>query len=241
MLSGYDAIAEWYEESVRNGLPGHALATEALLALIEDVTGQQVCDLACGTGVAARELARRGAAVTGIDLSPRMLEIARRLEEQKPLGIRYLRDDAQALDEIADATFDGVACNLALMDIPDLNAALKTVARVLRPGGWFAFSLTHPCFHPPEARWTGRAGGTVKREVRGYFNEGFWRSDNVYGVRGKVGAHHRTLSTYVNELYEAGLNLEQLAEPQAQDAMMGRVPGYHEVPAILAARCRRKK
>ncbi|HAL49192.1 MAG TPA: class I SAM-dependent methyltransferase, partial [Dehalococcoidia bacterium] len=46
-----------------------------------------------------------------------------------------------------------------------------------------------------------------------YFAEGFWRSENPDGVRGKVGAHHRTLSTYLNGLVEAGLSLERLVEP----------------------------
>ena len=49
----------------------------------------------------------------------------------------------------------------------------------------------------------------VKREVRGYFREGFWRSDNPNGVRGQAGAYHRTLSTYVNAIPGAGFTIEQ--------------------------------
>ena len=44
-----------------------------------------------------------------------------------------------------DGAFDGIACNMALHDIPDLAACARATARVLRPGGWFAFAVTHPC------------------------------------------------------------------------------------------------
>jgi ubiquinone/menaquinone biosynthesis C-methylase UbiE len=239
MISDYDAIAEWYAESFLADSPVQALSIPALFALLGDLRGQRVCDLACGQGIVTRELAWRGAEVVGIDMSASLLEIARDHEVAKPLGITYLQGDAQSLSEVTDAAFNGVVCHLALMDVADLPQCLQTVARILRSQGWFAFAITHPCFQTPESRWTGKAGGTVKREVRGYFREGFWRSDNPAGVRGKVGAYHRTLSTYVNALEKAGLKLERMLEPQPQDAVAGRVPGYHEVPVVLVARCRR--
>ena len=43
------------------------------------------------------------------------------------------------------------------MDIPDLDACLRTVERILRPQGWFVFAITHPCFQMPDSRWTGKA------------------------------------------------------------------------------------
>ncbi len=236
----YDAVAEWYDDSIKRGSPIHALAIPALLELCGDVSGRQVCDLACGQGILTRELAKRGAEVTGIDLSRRLLALAREREASEPSGIVYREGDAQSLSEITNATFDGVTCCLALMDIPDLPACLRTVARVLKPGGWFVFAVTHPCFQVPEGRWTGQRGGTVRREVRGYFREIYWRSDNPHGVRGQVGAYHRTLTTLLNACLGAGLALEHFAEPQAQDEISRRVPGYEEVPAALVVRCAKR-
>jgi 2-polyprenyl-3-methyl-5-hydroxy-6-metoxy-1,4-benzoquinol methylase len=250
-VAAYDEIAEWYDGVLGAGLP---LGGAPLLELAgacegaEDrsggapahspapVAGQRVCDLACGQGALARELTRRGARVVGIDLSGRLLAIARRYEEAEPLGIAYLRADAQSLAAVRDAVFDGVVCSLALMDIPDLDATMRTVARVLRPRGWFAFSITHPCFQGPALREVEvqRADGAVVREAGGYFNEGFWRSDYAQGVRGQVGAYHRTLSTYLNAVAAAGLLLERVVEPPATDE--GTELG---LPKILAARCRR--
>jgi ubiquinone/menaquinone biosynthesis C-methylase UbiE len=140
--AAYDPIAEWYDESVR--APG-SLADRVARLLLEmtgDVGGRRLCDLACGQGLVARHLARRGAEVVGIDLSARLLEIAWRDEDAEPLGITYCRGDAQGLMGVAEAQFDGVACNLALIDIPDLAATFAAVRRVLRPSGWFIFSIT---------------------------------------------------------------------------------------------------
>jgi 2-polyprenyl-3-methyl-5-hydroxy-6-metoxy-1,4-benzoquinol methylase len=239
-VPAYDAIAEWYDAGLQTGSPVHALAIPAMQRHCGDVTGQRVCDLACGQGILTRILAQAGAAMTGIDLSPALLSIARRYEAASPLGIVYEQGDAQTLSDTGDGTFDGITCCLALMDIPDLAASLRAVARVLRPDGWFVFAITHPCFQVPEGRWTGQNGGTVRREVRGYFREIFWRSGNKHGVRGQVGAYHRTLTTYLNACVEAGFSLERFAEPQAQDETALRVPGYAEVPAVLAVSCRKR-
>lgn len=66
----------------------------------------------------ARYLADRGARVVGIDLSGKLLAIARRYGQAAPRGVTYLRDNAQALHAVRDAAFDGVICHMALMDIP---------------------------------------------------------------------------------------------------------------------------
>jgi 2-polyprenyl-3-methyl-5-hydroxy-6-metoxy-1,4-benzoquinol methylase len=237
--SRYDKIAEWYDESVRKGWLTHDIVLPDLFALIGDVGGKRICDLACGQGIIARQMARQGAFVVGVDISTKLLEVAKREEDVEPLGITYLQDDAQSLTGLEDDRFDGVVCNLALMDILDLSATFRTVQRILRPHGWFVFSITHPCLHPPASRWVSDIDGTVKREVAGYFAEIFWRSDNPNGVRGQVGAYHRTLSTYLNSLVEARLTLERFVEPQATGIIAERFPGYREIPAVLLVRGRK--
>lgn len=232
-IAAYDTIAEWYDETVCASGSSSDPVMGAVLELAGEVTSREVCDLACGQGRVARELARRGARVVGIDLSERLLEIARRYEAAKPLGVVYRHGDAQELSGVENESFDGVACSLALMDIPDLPATLAAVRRVLRPGGWFVFSITHPCFQLPRSPVKGedRAG-----EEAGYFVEGFWRSDYPEGVRGKVGAYHRTLGTYLNALGTASLGLERLVEPRPS----GGASDATAVPKFLVARCRKR-
>jgi hypothetical protein len=128
---------------------------------------------------------------------------------------------------------------MALMDIPDLAPTLRAVGRVLRPGGWFAFSILHPCSHTATARELVAPDGSLVRAVSAYFAEGFWRQAERPGPPGKVGAYHRTLSTYVNALADAGLALERLAEPPATPRVAERRPIWREAPAVLVAMCRK--
>ncbi len=104
-------MAGWYDQLIRYGSGPHELAVATTLRLVPELTGRHVLDLACGQGVAARALARAGAAsVTGVDVTPEMVEAALRYEAAEPLGIRYLVEDAQTLGSLADETFDVVTC-----------------------------------------------------------------------------------------------------------------------------------
>jgi ubiquinone/menaquinone biosynthesis C-methylase UbiE len=245
-MSAYDDIAEWYD----NWIGTHSMREDpyfaAVVPLMGEVAGRHICDLACGQGRVARHLADLGAEVVGVDLSTKLLAIARRQEETVPRSIRYLRGDTCTLDGIADGEFDGVVCHMALMDITDLTSTLRSVVRVLRPGGWFVFAILHPCYHTAQSEEMETPQGTV-RTVRGYFQEGYWRSDTRPGPPGKVGAYHRTLSTYVNTLTNAGLILERLSEPPATSqvpdspSLAGTSRAvWAEVPAVLVARCRKE-
>jgi len=238
--AGYDEIAGWYDEAVRSGplSPFHEWLIPIVLDLAGEVKGQKVCDLACGQGIVSRRLAEKGAEVVGVDVSAGMLDLARSYERDEPRGVTYIHEDAHTLDAVANRTFDGVVCNMALMDIPDLAAALRTVSRILRPRGWFVFSVVHPVLQTPGSpRWVTEEGEIVGLELRNYFAEGFWRRGNQEGVRGRVGAHHRTLSTYVNGLATSGLTIESLAEPRASGRFAETAPVYEEAPVVLVVRC----
>ena len=215
-LARYDEFAEWYQQWIGDGPPLIA----AQPGLLPAVAGERVLDIACGQGRMGRHLALLGAEVVGVDISAAMLGKARALG---PEDITYICADVTRQPAWWDGRpFDGCACELALMDIDDLAGALSTVTTVLRPGGWFVASIVHPCF-PGSA-----SGRSSWPPGEGYEREGWWTSPdhNPEGVRIRVGATHRKLSTFLNALVDAGLEAERFVEPPAP------------VPTYLLWRCR---
>ena len=232
-------IAAWYDDLVAAGSGPHELATATTLRLVRGQRGDVVLEVGCGQGLATRALAAAGFGdVTGVDSSPEMIALAREHEAADPRDIRYEVDSAQALETVSNASVDGAICQLALMDIADLNATLRSVHRVLRAGGWFAFVIGHPCFLAPEATTIEDSTGRTGRFISEYFDERFWRSSDPNGVR-RVGNYHRTVSTYLNALIAMGFILEQAEEPPAMQLLAEKQPVYGAVPIFFAARARR--
>ena len=168
-------------------------------------------------------LARLGADVLGVDVSAELVARARSIEDEHPLGVAYRVADVARPDQWWDGVaFDGATCEMAMMDIDDLTGTVDAVATTVRPGGWFAISMVHPCFPGNEA------GLSSWPPDRPYSHEGWWTSPdhNPDGARIRVGSSHRTLSTYLNAFIAAGFALERATEPPAP------------VPTILLLRCR---
>ena len=218
-----------------------------MIGLAAPTGDDRVLDLACGQGFASRALVAAGAGqVVGVDSSPNMIGHAIDNGVPEPVDgvtpLSYLVADGQTLEGLDDDSFDGVTCQLGLMDIPDLTATLASVHRVLKPAGWFAFVISHPCFLAPRATPVMAEPADTDQpvpaiQVHTYLTEQFWRSPNPEGVR-RAGAHHRTISTYVNELLAAGFSIERMEEPRANEVLRERSPVYGEIPIFLAARVR---
>jgi SAM-dependent methyltransferase len=130
----YDSIAEEYAKRVYGELP-HKPLDRALLDRFAAQVGQsgKICDLGCGPGHVASYLAQRGADVVGIDLSPRMVEIARRLNPD----IQFMAGDIFRLD-VEDGGWAGIAAMYSIIHIPflDLPPAFREMHRALRSDGW---------------------------------------------------------------------------------------------------------
>lgn len=234
MTSEYDRLADFYYDFVKSGRLD--LVTAATLDMIGVVEGKRVCDLACGEGHLSRMLVKAGAQVTGVDVSIKLLEHARR--QSDGLEVEYVCDDAQELSRLEDDSFDIVVCHMALMDIADLERTYGAVRRVLRNGGQFVFSILHPCFEAPFVARDGLievddGDNFVAVRINRYTEEGKWYSGGT-GMRGRLGSIHRTMSTYVNQLLATGFELTGLGEPtlpageyeRKQEQWASKVPRY---------------
>jgi ubiquinone/menaquinone biosynthesis C-methylase UbiE len=132
---GWDLAALSYEDLWRAQL---APAQAVTIAFAHLVPGEQVLDVACGTGATALEAAARvapGGGVTGIDLSERMVQTAReRAQAARCTNARFERMSAEAIG-LPDKSFDVALCSLGLMYVPDPGQALAEIRRLLRVGG----------------------------------------------------------------------------------------------------------
>ena len=146
VAASFDAMAPAYD-----ALRFVRRSAERLVELAAVAPGARVLDVATGTGfvaLAAAAQAGAGGSVTGIDLSPAMLERARRKAAAAGLDVSFQVGDAERL-EFADGAFDLVLCASSLFFVPDMIGAVREWRRVLAPGGRAAFSSYGPAFLEP--------------------------------------------------------------------------------------------
>ncbi len=203
-----------------------ALNTPAFLELLPSVAGLTGLDLGCGEGTNTRAVARLGARMTGLDIAPTFIRYARETEAQDPLGIDYVLGDGQSID-VPEASFDFVTAFMSMMDMADQRQVLMGIHRILKPGGFLQFSVLHPCFVPPTRRnIRDQNGEAVAVQVADYFDETDGRierwlfSEIPAEERARltpfsVPRFHRTLTSWVSMIVEAGLMIEAFGEPMA--------------------------
>jgi SAM-dependent methyltransferase len=145
MTTDYNPIAKQYQRSKQQPWRTY-IECFTLFELTCDVKGKAVLDLACGEGYYTRQLKQCGAGrVVGIDLSDRMIELARAQELSQPLGTEYRVGDARRLDlhEHFDVVVAGYLLNYAATR-EELLAMCRTISGALRPGGRFVTVNNNP-------------------------------------------------------------------------------------------------
>src|SRR5262245_15611562 len=155
------------------------LNTPAFFALLPPIAGLRGLDIGCGEGYNTRLLAQLGAQVWALDLADVFVAYANAAERDEPMGIDYRVASAVALP-FFDNSFDFATAFMSLMDVPETDLAVAEAWRVVKPGGFLQFSITHPCFDTPHRRnLRGGDRKTYAIEVGNYFTNlkgevGYW-------------------------------------------------------------------
>lgn len=197
---------------------------ETLKTLLPDFKGKRVLDLGCGYGWHCIYAMEQGAAsVTGIDLSEKMLEVAR--EKTFYPQVTYLR---MAMEEIGFGkdSFDIVISSLALHYVKSFDAVAKKVRDCLSDGGSFVFSAEHPIFtaQGPQDWHYDEQGKILHFPVDNYFYEG---ERKAVFLGETVTKYHKTLTTYLDGLLNNGFRIRHVVEPQPPASMMS-IPGMKD-------------
>jgi len=206
----YDVFADEFLDHARVSIYNAHYDRPVCLELLGDVAGRDVLDVACGPGLYAAELVARGARVTGLDISPRMVELAR---DRVPAGQFRVHDLADPLDWLPDDAADLVLFALAVEYVDDRVALFRELRRVLRPDGALVLSRMHPT-----GDWIRQGGNYFDARVI----EEVWRG----------GWHMRywlvPLERTCEELHEAGFLIERLLEPRPTPAAADIDPVRYE-------------
>ncbi len=198
-VADYDSFAAAYSASNENNLFNAYYERPEMIRLAGDVAGLEILDAGCGSGPLSEALRAKGANISGFDLSPAMVELAR-----ARLGADA---DVRVADLGAPLPYDGdrfdlVVASLALHYVKDWGSALGELRRVLKPGGRLLVSIIHPTVYAvvyPEADYFAL---TQYSEDYDYGDETVWMT-----------YWHRPLQDVINTFIQAGFRITQVTEP----------------------------
>lgn len=195
----------WCPEGLREG-DAH------LLGPVESLRGATILEIGSGAAQCGRWLTAQGARVVSTDVSAGMLRASRQIDAAEGTHVPVLQVDARRLPFAADSFDVAFTAYGAIPFVPDAGAVHAEVARVLRPGGRWVFSVTHPI------RWAFPDDPSDRglTATRSYFDRRPYAEREASG-QVTYAEYHRTLGDHVREVVGAGLELLDVVEPEWPD------------------------
>ena len=199
-FTDYDGFAEAYAAETESNLINGYYTRPAILDLAGDVAGRRILDVGCGAGPLTASLLDRGAIVTGVEPSAKMLELARqRLGDSVELHQGALGGEPLPFP---DAVFDDVIACLVLHYLEDWKGPLAELRRVLVPGGRLIVAMNHPWIYK------------LIRPEGDYFATEQWSDENTFSGQTAVLTYwHRPLHAITSEFTAAGFRITAVSEP----------------------------
>lgn len=215
------------------------------------LVGQHILDIACGNGLTARRLAALGAQVTAFDFSANLIEKAKARSNYHSLITYHVIDatDEQQLLALGQQSFDAALSNMALFDMADIETLFRTLPKLLKPGGCFVFSLTHPAFNNASSMHVMEEFDDG--EIKTIYSVKISRYMTLYHGKGLALRNQpqpqmyfeRPLQYYLNLGFQNGFVLDGFEErafppDHPQTAPLGWGGKFSEIPPVLVARLR---
>lgn len=211
--TSWGKVAKWYDNLLENSDDSYQkkLILPNLLRLVEAKKGDIILDLACGQGFFARELAKSGAKVIGCDISPELIEIAKRDK-----AVEYYVCEADKLGFAQDQSFEKTLIILALQNIENTHGVIGEINRVLKPKGKLFIVLNHPAFRIPKNSSWGwdETHKTQYRRLDSYLSESRETIQMHPGDKPeeRTISFHRPLQFYFKALGKHGFCISRLEE-----------------------------
>lgn len=217
---------EKYSQITRSkeGLKG-AGEWETLKKMLPSFRGKRMLDLGCGYGWHCVYAMEQGASsVVGIDLSEKMLEVAKSRTTYKEVEYQCVGIEDM---EFPKESFDIVFSSLALHYIESFEMVVKKVKKYLKQGGTFVFSVEHPVFtaYGSQDWYYNEQGEILHFPVDNYYYEG---ERTAIFLGEPIKKYHRTLTTYIQELLMNGFQIEAVVEPMPPEHLFNVIPGMKD-------------
>ncbi|MBN1797745.1 MAG: class I SAM-dependent methyltransferase [Spirochaetales bacterium] len=209
------------------------IGTPAFLNMLPPVTNMVGLDVGCGEGHNTQLVAERGAVITGIDISDTFIAHAKG-RESKNKSLKFMVASACDIPFGADY-FDFCVSTMVFMDFPDQEKALREIYRVLKPGGFFQFSIMHPFYDRIDSEWVYENG-----EIKGYLIKNYFQNPQgeidewMFSAvppeskpkynRFKIPRFNKRISEWINILVNTGFSIEEIAEPFPDSSTVKKYP-----------------
>lgn len=211
----WNATADYFQDEADVPLAIHygtGSPDESILNLIDqDLDGKEVLELGCGAAQGGIAFSKKGAKVTGIDISQEQLKFAEKLCEEHDVEIELHQGDITNLEMIEDESYDFIYSAYAFQWIENLQKVFAEASRVLNPGGTFLFSLPHPMFHYLDNQDLDEPTELDNH----YLDSGVTDVENLEedGEEVEMIIYRRTFQELVNGLIQKGFTIKQVEEP----------------------------
>ncbi len=202
--------SEFYD--VKGFLNGKEILNEPELELLGDLSGKSILHLQCHFGLDSLALARKGAKVTGIDLSSKAIKKAKDLNQQLQLDAEFIESDIYSLPEILNAKFDIVYTSYGVIGwLPDMQKWASVVSNFLKTGGKLVFVEFHPVVWMLDKNFTHIKYCYFNKEEIVETEEGTYTNRDAAIAETSVSWNH-DFGEVISALIQAGINIDQFNE-----------------------------